>query len=146
MDRREPPLADQLARLSREIRDAIGWPQRELARRADVSQTLSSRLERGEAGVIPLATVERVIEAYGARATITFPRTDARRDQRDPAHARCSAYIRSRLEAMGYIVHQELEIGEGTTRGWIDLVGYHPPTRVLHLGEVKTEVRDVGGI
>jgi len=143
---RDGDLSGMIASIVRVTRDEIGWSQDQLADRAGVSQSRVSRIERGQADRVAFGAVQSVVSACGARWSVIPPRTESRVRQRDPAHARCSAYIRGHLEALGFVVEQEVEIGDGPTRGWIDLLAYHPVARILHLGEVKTEARDVGGI
>jgi len=141
---RDEPMSTTLARVTRDVRSALGWTQRELAARVRVSQSEVSRIETGTADSIE--AVDRVLGELACRWTVARPRVDARLDQRDPAHARCTAYVRARLESMGYVVHQEVEIGDGAARGWIDILAFHPLERILHVGEIKTELRDVGGV
>ena len=66
--------------------------------------------------------------------------------QRDPVHARCSAYIRRRLERCGWIVEQEVRINRGRSHGFIDILASHPSTGTLLVGEIKTELHDVGAL
>jgi len=143
---RDGDLSGAIASLVRVTRNEIGWSQDQLAARARVSQSRVSRIERGLADDVAFGAVRSVVTACGARWSIVSPRTESRVRQRDPAHGRCSAHIRLHLEALGYVCEQEVEIGDGPSRGWIDLLAYQPASRVLHLGEVKTEARDVGAI
>jgi transcriptional regulator with XRE-family HTH domain len=141
---RGEPLAATLARLTRDVRTTAGWTQRDLARRARVSQAEVSRIENRTADSID--AIDRVLRALGCGWIFTPPRLVGRIDQRDPAHARCSACVRTHLEAMGYIVLQEVEVADGSARGWIDILAFHPVLRILHVGEIKTELPDVGGV
>ncbi len=131
-----------VARVTREVRLTLRWTQRSLSSRSGVSQTEISKIERAHADSIDAA--DRVLTALGCRWQVVSPRVERRGGSADPAHARCSAYVRAHLESMGYAVHQEVEIGDGSARGWIDLLAFHPHRRILHLGEIKTELRDVG--
>jgi hypothetical protein len=74
------------------------------------------------------------------------PRLIGRLDQRDPAHARCVAACRRTFEAAGLACAVEREIVDGRLRGWIDLLGFDLKSRRLVLAEIKTEIRDVGGL
>jgi hypothetical protein len=65
---------------------------------------------------------------------------------RDLVHAKCSAYADRRLRASGWIVAREVEIGDARSRGWIDLLAYHPVRRLLLVIEVKTELIDIGAL
>jgi transcriptional regulator with XRE-family HTH domain len=143
---RDEDLAKSIADLVRHTRHDLGWSQDELARRAGVTQTRVSRIERRKVDTVAFGAVDQVMTTCGARWSILRPRTEARVEQREPAHARCNAYLRPHLERLSYIVDQEIEIGDGPARGWIDLLAYQPLVRVLHLAEIKTEARDIGGI
>lgn len=66
--------------------------------------------------------------------------------QRDLVHARCTAYVTRRLRAHGWEVRQEVRIATGRSHGFIDLAGYHAPSRSLLVGEVKSELGDLGDL
>lgn len=62
-------LAYDLGCQIRELRESRGWTQRELASRAQMTQSAIARLEAG--GTIPtLPVLERVAEAFGSRLQI----------------------------------------------------------------------------
>jgi hypothetical protein len=44
------------------------------------------------------------------------------------------------------MVATEVEIGSDRSRGWIDVLAYHPETGVVLVIEVKTEIHDLGQI
>ena len=50
------------------------------------------------------------------------------------------------FEDAGLTCAVEREIVDGRTRGWIDLLGFAPGSRRMVLAEVKTEIRDLGGL
>ena len=50
------------------------------------------------------------------------------------------------LERRGYVCAPKCEIVDGRLRGWIDLLAFDPVIRRLLVVEVKTELRDVGGL
>ena len=56
------------------------------------------------------------------------------------------AAARRSLERCGYACAVEVEIVEGRLRGWIDLLAYDPRSGRLLIVEVKTELRDMGGL
>lgn len=64
--------------------------------------------------------------------------------QQDAGHARCSAYVRRRLERLGWVVAQEVEVVLGRTHGWIDILAFHAAPGTLLIGEIKTELHDIG--
>jgi len=137
-----------LIRAIRDGRRQLGWSQRELAARAGVSQPTVSRIELGRASALDLCVIERLLVALGveARLSVRRPLVKDPPGQRDAAHARCSAYVGRRLEAAGWEVRPEVEIGEGRIRGWIDLLAFDATSRRMLLVEVKTEIRDIGEI
>jgi len=65
---------------------------------------------------------------------------------RDLAHARCSAYVHRRLEALGFECRREVEIVEGRSHGWIDLVAFDRRTGQLLVIEIKTSLRNIGAV
>jgi transcriptional regulator with XRE-family HTH domain len=133
--------------LVRDLRRALGWSQRTLAMRAGISQPWISDIERGTATDAPIGTLARLLDAMGARLVIdaSAPFLGAQR-QRDAVHVRCSAHVARRLERAGWRVATEVEIGDGRSRGWMDVLAWHPGTGVLLVIEIKTELRDLGAV
>jgi len=137
-------------RLGAAIRDARldrGWSQADLSASAGVSQPLVSIIESGHVGA-SIESLGRVAAALDAELVIELPppRVMGRSDQRDPAHARCVAACRRIFEDTGLACVVEREIVDGRLRGWIDPLGYDAGSRRLVLAEIKTEIRDVGGL
>jgi transcriptional regulator with XRE-family HTH domain len=131
-----------------DLRRSIGWSQRELAARAGVSQGLVSAIENGRLPTITFATATRLLEAMGARLIldVAAPFLGDRQLQRDPAHVRCVTFVARRLGKAGWQVATEVEIGGDRSRGWIDILAFHPITHVQLVIEIKTEIRDLGAI
>lgn len=137
---------------------ALRRTQRAVGAACGLSQSEISRVERGRRPGTSLRTVGAVCEAldiqpgwalkapFVAGAPASPSSASVRRPgrQRDAAHARCSAYVRRRLERLGWEVAQEVEIAVGRTHGWIDTMAFHPAVATLLVGELKTEVHDVG--
>lgn len=89
-------LTDQVAALLRTARTALGLSQKELARRAGVSQRLWSEVERGERPNVSLATALRMLSEVGVSVRLTDPLgTD--RELRDPATAASARAARAAL-------------------------------------------------
>jgi len=132
----------------RELRHAVGWSQRELADRAGVSQSLVSAIETGRVSNVTVETLARLLEAMGARLVIDAipPFLGDRERQRDPVHIQCTNHVVRRLERSGWMTATEVEIGGDRSRGWIDVLAYHPVTHVLLVIEIKTEILDLGAI
>jgi transcriptional regulator with XRE-family HTH domain len=131
-----------------DLRRALGWTQKELGRRADLSQSFISAVENARVGDLTFSSATRMLEAMGAKLTVgvTAPFLGDRELQRDSAHSRCTAYVASRLKRDGWQASTEVEIGGDRSRGWIDVLAYNPVSRQLVVIEVKTEIRDLGAI
>lgn len=142
------PGRDILGAAVLSLRTSLGWTQRELGRRAGMSQSEISRLERGLLEDLTFDTAERLLKAMGARLALSVdaPFLGDRQRQREPAHARCSSHVASKLRRAGWLVVTEVEIGGDRSRGWIDVMALHPATGLLLIIEIKTEVRDLGAI
>ena len=94
-----------------------------------------------------MAAVESLLAAMGARLLVDVsPPFIANSRQRDAVHARCSSHVARRLERAGWQVTTEVEIGGDRSRGWIDILAWHPVSGTLFVIEIKTELRDLGAI
>ncbi|MCI0581768.1 MAG: helix-turn-helix domain-containing protein [Chloroflexi bacterium] len=144
--RQEPVSA--VGKAVRDLRTAIGWSQRELARRAGVSQSMVCVVERGSAPDLTFSTAAALVGALGGRLVIDVdaPYLGDRERQRDPAHAMLSGHVVGRLRRAGWHVRTEVEIGGDRSRGWIDVLAVHPASGVMLIIEIKTEIRDLGQI
>lgn len=131
----------------RDGRLAAGWTQHELGARLTVDQSTVSRIETAKLPNVSLELAGRALDVVGARVAVFVdgPFLADRRLQRDAAHVRGVAYVRRRLERSGWEVRQEVEIGEGRLRGWIDLLAFDPQARALVTSEFKSALPDVGG-
>ncbi len=128
-------------------RRARGWTQADLGGRAGVSRSLISAIETGAVGV-GIPTLECLAKALDADLIVELrlPTVIGRSEQADAAHARCVAAARRALERRGFLCAVECEIADGRLRGWIDLLAFNPVSGRLLVIEVKTELRDVGGL
>lgn len=145
---RDQSSAVVVGRTVRSLRDTLGWSQRELAARAGVSQAWVCLVENGRAEGLTFESAARLLQAMGARLVVSVdkPFLGDRERQHEPAHARCSAHVASRLRHVGWEVATEVEIGGDRSRGWIDVLAWHPVTRWLLVIEIKTEIHDLGAI
>jgi transcriptional regulator with XRE-family HTH domain len=146
VDRRDHRLVVGAAVAS--LRTAIGWTQRTLEERSGVCQSMISRIERGHVRDLTFRTATALLEAMGARLVIGVdaPYLADRGRQRDAGHARLSAGVVRRLRAAGWDVRTEVEVGGDRSRGWIDVLAFHPATGVMLVIELKTEIHDLGQI
>jgi transcriptional regulator with XRE-family HTH domain len=132
----------------RDTRRAIGWTQAHLGDRVGVSQASVSRFESGDIDRLTLGEVGRLLDVLAVRAdlALTKPHIVSSPLQRDAAHARCVAYAAGRLRAMGWDVRLEVEIQGVQSHGWIDVLACHGDSRAAFVGEVKTELADIGAV
>jgi transcriptional regulator with XRE-family HTH domain len=147
MQRRTPAVL-AVAKAVLDLRSALGWSQQELGRRAGLSQPQVSAVEAGRLDGLTFRTAARLLEAMGARLAVTVdaPYLGDRPLQRDAAHARCVGHVVRRLTAAGWLIASEVEVGGDRSRGWIDVLAFHPPTGLVLVIEIKTELRDLGQI
>jgi transcriptional regulator with XRE-family HTH domain len=137
----------QAGAIIRDLRHALGWSQRTLAVKSGVSQPWISAVERGRACDVSIDTIDRLLSAMGATLVLDVRAPFlANPRQRDVAHARCSAFVARRLERAGWHVATEVEVGGDRSRGWIDVLAWHPGTGLILVIEIKTELRDLGAI
>ena len=114
---------------------------------AGVSRSMVAALEAGSADA-SLRTLDRIARSLDAELILDLrlPTVIGRADQLDAAHARCVAAARRSLERHGYVCAVECEILDGRLRGWIDLLAFDGVSGRLVVVEVKTELRDLGGL
>jgi transcriptional regulator with XRE-family HTH domain len=143
---RQIDLQLQIASTIRTARMALGWSQRELARRIGSNQSAIRRLESSTTRLLDVALASAAMTMLGIVVSLdgNGPAIAVRMEQRDAVHARCVAYVVRRLEREGWLVAIEVEIGSGRFRGWVDVLAYHPTHRALLVIEVKTVLDDVG--
>lgn len=158
----EQRIARTVGRAIRRMRRAGRITQARLGEAVGISQSEVSRIERGRRAGVALSTIARMCDVLDIRLDIVtrlpfhagrFAETadeEARGSgtvrQRDLVHARASAHVRRRLERLGWVVRQEVEVMLGSSRGFIDILAYHPASGVLMIGEIKTEIRDLGDL
>lgn len=125
-----------------------GWSQARLSAESGVPQTVVSTIERAVHLNPPLETVRVLGQALDAELIVDIrpARLVGKSDQKDPAHAACVAATRRILERTGWLTASEVEITTGRAHGFIDLIAFDPFTGRILVIEVKTEIRDVGGL
>jgi transcriptional regulator with XRE-family HTH domain len=128
-------------RVVKDLRTALGWTQRTLAAKAGVSQSWICEIERGQCPDVSIETIDRLLAAMGASLVL-----DANPRQRDVVHARSSTFVAGRLERLGWEIAREVEVGGDRSRGWIDILAWHPATGLLLVIEIKTELHDLGAV
>jgi transcriptional regulator with XRE-family HTH domain len=141
------PERAKVGSLVRSGRLSRRWTQEQLAARAHVSRSMIAMVETASASA-SVDTLARIALALDGELAVELrlPTVIGRTDQVDAAHARCVAAARRSLERRGYVCAVECEIVDGRPRGWIDLLAFDPASGRLLIVEVKTELRDVGGL
>ena len=131
----------------RALRHRRGWRQADLAKRAEVSDSLVSLLEAGHADRVSLPAIRRVTKALGVRLAwdAGFRGSELSR-LRDADHASATEALVRNLERLGWRVMPEASFNNYGDRGRIDVLAYHPTSRTLLVVEVKTVIVEVQSI
>lgn len=136
--------AVRIGRVVRALRQRRRWRQVDLARRAGVSQSLIARVERGGAGRLTLATLERILTALGARLNVRVDWNGEAADRLlDAEHAQLVEAVVEILRRDGWEPVPEVTFAVYGERGSIDVLAWHAATRTLLVVEVKSVVPDV---
>ena len=138
------PLRVRVGDLFRATRIRLDITQHELARAGGLTRAYISAVELGHANPT-IDVVERIARALGLDLEVAAqqPAMIGTR-QRDIVHARCSAHVQRRLQAHGFECLREVEITQGRSHGWIDLMAFDRGTGTLFVIEVKTTLDDIG--
>lgn len=139
-------VLQDVGRVIRDARLLVRWTQQELGRRAEVSQSRISRIEGGRCRSVRVVEIDALFVSLGVRYALDATLPQGLLFVRDAVHARCATYVQRRLEADGWLVRREVEIGGDRSRGWIDVLAFHPISRILLVIEIKTEIRDIGAL
>jgi transcriptional regulator with XRE-family HTH domain len=131
----------------RALRPRRNWRQWDLAERAGVSASVISRLERGHAETLALATLRRIATCLDIGIDLV-PRWRGGDLDRVLAarHAALADAVVADLAALGWTVRPEVTFSSWGERGSIDLLAYHPALRALLVIELKTELVDPHGL
>ena len=133
-----------VGRILRALRHRLRLRQIDVAERADVSQQLVSRLERGRLAGMPIETVRRVFAGLDADAITVVHWRGGQLDRLlDERHADLVGRVTVMLRRHGWEVVPEATYSEFGERGSIDLLAWHARTRTLLVVEVKTEITSI---
>lgn len=120
------------------------WRQLDLAATAGVSRALVARIEVGNAGAIPVQKLEKVANALGARTDLRLSWNGEALDRLlDAEHAGLVEAVASRLRLIGWEVAAEVTFWIRGERGSVDLLAWHPISRIVLVIEVKSVVPDI---
>lgn len=134
----------RVGRILRALRHRLGWRQRDVGRRSEVSQDVVSQIELGKLDRLTLRTIRSVATALGAEFVITLRWRGANLDRLlDEGHASLVGAIAEVLEKAGWLVQLEVTFAVYGERGSIDVVAWHAASRTLLIVEVKTELASI---
>ncbi len=134
----------RFGRQIRALRRRRGWRQADLAVRAGMSRATISRLELGRAEESTLRAIEIVARALSARLDLALSWNGEALDRLlDADHARLVDAVARELRADGWEVVVEASFNLRGERGSIDVLAFHPATRVVLVVEVKSVVPDL---
>ena len=134
----------RLGRLVRVLRQRRGWRQADLAGRAGIGRTVVSDLERGQANGTSLATVRKIVGAFGLSTELVVHGLGADMDRvLDERHAALLGACSKWLRGLGWTIVAEVSYSEWGERGSVDLLCWHAQTATLLVVEIKTELASV---
>jgi transcriptional regulator with XRE-family HTH domain len=130
---------DDLAvgRLFRELRIRLGWRAADVASRAGISDTMYSRIERGDIERIKIGTLRKVGLVLEVRVVLE-PRWRGAAIHRilSGGHAAMSEAVAGLLIDAGWEVRPEVSFNHFGERGAVDLIAWHPGLRAVLLIEL----------
>jgi transcriptional regulator with XRE-family HTH domain len=126
----------------RAVRVRKGWRQSDLARRASVSPSVVSLIERGHLSNVSVPAVRRVVGELEIRADITLTLPHGELDRLvNAGHAALHEAIARYVASLpGWLQAPEVTFAVYRDRGVIDILAFHEPTRSLLVIELKTEL------
>jgi transcriptional regulator with XRE-family HTH domain len=125
----------------RVLRHRLGWRQRDVGDRADLSQDVISLVECGHVEDVSVRALRRHARAIGADLHLELRFRGAELDRLvDEGHAALVGAVARRLETLGWETRPKVSFAVFGERGSIDLVAWHAPSATLLVIEVKTEV------
>jgi transcriptional regulator with XRE-family HTH domain len=125
----------------RALRQRLGLRQVDLAQRAGVTQDDVSRIERGRFDAMATRKLGRIATALEADVSIVLRWRGGDLDRlMDEGHATLVGRVVEVLRRDGWQVRVELSYSVYGERGSIDILAWHPRTRLLLVVEVKSEL------
>lgn len=133
-----------IGRSIRALRHRRGWRQADLALKVAVGQSAISGVEGGDLGTVSTRTLQRIAEALGAELVIALRWRGGDLDRlTDRGHADLVERVARRLAALGWVTYPEVSFNRYGERGSIDILAWHPLTRIALVIEVKSEITAV---
>lgn len=131
-------------RICRALRRRLRLTQRELGKRAGLSQQAVSLVERGHGSHLSGAAMRRLFGVLDARWTPTISWRGGDLDRLvDARHARVAGVVVGLLRGLGWRVEVEVTYSAFGERGSIDILAWWPPARIALVVEIKSELVSV---
>jgi transcriptional regulator with XRE-family HTH domain len=128
----------------RALRRHRRWTQAELGRRANVSQSLIARIERGRADRVTPVVLGRICAALGARLVVCVHWQGEALDRLlDAEHAALVETVVGILQRLGWLCATETAFAVDGDRGSVDVLAFHPATGWLLVIEAKSVIPDI---
>jgi transcriptional regulator with XRE-family HTH domain len=138
----------QLGTLIRAVRIHLHLRQQDVARRARVSQSSVSRIERGHFAALPLRVLQAVATVLEVRLELVPSWRGGSLDRVLKArHAALHERLADRLAGQpGWVSAAEVSFSIWGERGVIDRLAYHAGRRMLAVFEIKADLSDPAGL
>lgn len=138
----------QIGRLIRAVRIHLRLRQQDVARRARVSQSSVSRIERGHLETLPLGVLHAVAGVLEIRLDVvpSWRGGDIARLV-NARHSALHERLADRLASpAGWVSAAEVSYSIYGERGVIDRLGFHAARRMLAVFEIKADLADPAGL
>jgi len=127
----------------RALRHRRKWRQQDLADAAGLNRGKIVRIELGQSGGMPVRDLEKVAQALGARLNLWLDWNGEALDRLlDADHARLAELVATMLRVAGWEVILEATFWIRGERGSVDVLAWHPGSRIVLLVEIKSVVPD----
>jgi transcriptional regulator with XRE-family HTH domain len=134
-----------VGRIFRAVRLRLGWRQRDVALKANLSQQEVSDVECGHFERVSLPHARRVARVTGISLTLSARWRGPELDRLlDAGHASIVETVVGELRREGWEVLVEWSFSHFGERGSVDVAAWHSGRRALVIIEVKTQIVDLG--
>ncbi len=125
----------------RALRRRRGRTQLEVGQAAGISQSTVSRIERGHCQDLSVATLRRLLGCLDARLALSVAWRGGEIDRLlDERHAAAVSVQAVELQRRGWETALEVTFNHFGDRGSIDVLAWHPASRIGLVVEVKSEI------
>jgi transcriptional regulator with XRE-family HTH domain len=134
----------RVGRVLRAVRVHKRWRQSDVAHAARVSQTTVSRAERGLLDRVSFSQLDQIASVLDVSIFVDAKWNAGIVDRLiDRAHASIVEAVVRELRDLGWEVVVEFGFNRYGDRGSVDVLAWHPATRTLLIGEVKSILTDL---